>query len=469
MLLSLAIAIAADTVDVPGVGDVPVDDAVRTCIEGQPIGALAEASPQRRPAFGVVLDRLLRADASVRQGYFGIESPWPTAPLDATYVGDELPWEPPSVVPACTAAGLEMVRRGLAIRQACDTSKTACRDAFPADEQVALRQALKSTKPKGRVDGFLEEVGRAGVRSFTSPRPLLERACAAPMQAGTALRFLDTDDLDAARLACVQLLVLVEGERPDLSRLPCDTAWRDIAALPVVESPTDLGVTDTYPEVQVADVLDKLSRADAHAGTCAAPWASAWRELDELWLDRQRARACDDDALPLSDRHHLCPNLLTRAEAACRASDLDQCLLLGQLHLEGVGTPADTRAALDVWQEACHGAHGPSCEAIAGRKELVQGWLDEALAIAAGEIPEGATPAQDALQLVVGFGDALGPEWIEVQAERLFEAAMAIEQAKVASDVLSLHGDLLGDEWSDEANLRLQKLEEKLEKAALGG
>ena len=466
MLLMFALALAADTVEVPGVGPVPIADALATCRDGQSVGVLVEANIDRTAAFTTVVENLLAADEATRLAYFGLEAPWPTRAIDGSYAGSELPWEPPGVTTSCTAAGMEMVRRGIELREACDQGKAACRDAFPASDQVALRQALKSVKPSGRLDGFLAEVGRADIASWASPRPLLEKACAAPMQAGTAMRFIDTHDLQAARLACVQLLTLIEGSVPELtSRLSCATPWRATAGVAAIESPTDLGVTGNHVEVQVTEILDKLDRSDPSAATCDTPWGSAWRGHRQLWLDRQQARACSDDALPLPDRIHLCPDLLQQAEAACRASDLDQCALKARLHLEGVGTPQDTRAALDGWREACHAAHSPSCEAIAGHADQVQAWLDEALALAgSGEVPEGATPSQDALDMIIGFGDALGPEWVKEQALRLFEVAMEAEAAKVASDVLALHGTMLGLEWSDVANLRLQKLEEKLGK-----
>jgi len=480
LLLLLHIAFASDDeppaadisgeVEVAGVGTVPLSDAIATCVDRSPIGAVAEADADRVPALTTVLQGLLTVDEETRNTYFSRTDGWPHEEVDATYVGSELPWDTRAIATTCTAAGLELVRRGIALREACDGSKSDCREAFPASEHDRLSEALKSTRAKGRRDKFLAEVARAEITSWISPRPLLEASCALPQQAATAERFIDQDDLEAAQLACVQLLLMIDGDVPDLAtELPCNTPWRDGYLAGIVETPTDLGVTDRYPDAQRKSLLDKLNRMDPFPAACASPWASSHRGLDDSWLERQQARACTDAELALPDRLHLCPDLAERAEKGCRAGDHHQCHTLASMYMSGVGMEQDERAALDVWQDACHGADADSCASIVEHKALVQGWFDEAVAApppAEGEEVPAITPITQAMELLVGFGDALGQDWVSSEAVRVFEAALAHEDLKVASDVVSLYSDTLGREWAEQANEQVNALKKTLEERA---
>jgi len=478
LLLLFTTALGSDEADAPtdiggevevaGVGRVPLSDAIATCIDKSPIGAIAEAELNRQPAMTTVLEGLLTVDEATRNTYFSREDGWPIGELDATYVGSELPWITPAVTTACSAAGMELVRRGNALRKACDGSKASCKEAFPVDEHARLSEALKSTRAKGRRDVFLQAVAQAEITSWTSPRPFLEAACAAPQGAATAIQFIDVDDLEAARLACVQLLILIDGDVPDLTQeLPCNTDWRDGYLAGIIESATDLGVTDRYPDAQRKNLLDKLNRMDPFPAACASPWASSHRGLDDAWLERQAARACEDDELRLESRLHLCPDLAERADKGCRAGEHHRCHTLASMHMAGVGMDKDERAALNVWQDACHNADTSSCESIVSHKELIQSWFDKAVTTPPpeeGQEVPAVSPITQAMELLVGFGDALGKDWVSSESVRVFDAALAHEDVKVAGDIVSLYADTLGKPWSEGASKKVADLKEALKK-----
>ena len=455
-------------VEVAGIGAVPLSDAIATCVDKAAIGAIAEAKAERVPAMTQVLTGLLTLDEAARNTYFSRKDGWPHQEIDATYVGSELPWVTDFVAPACAAAGMELVRRGNTLRETCNGSKAACRDAFPAEEHAMLSEALKSTRAKGRNDVFLAAVDRAEITSWTSPRPFLETACATPQGAATAQQFVDENDLAAARLACVQLLILIDGDVPDLTQeLECVTDWRTAYLADIVEVPTDLGVTDRYPDAQRKNLLDKLNRMDPFPAACASPWASSHRGLDDAWLERQAARACEDDELRLESRLHLCPDLAERADKGCRAGEHHRCHTLASMHMAGVGMDKDERAALNVWQDACHNADTSSCESIVSHKELIQSWFDKAVTTPPpeeGQEVPAVSPITQAMELLVGFGDALGKDWVSSESVRVFDAALAHEDVKVAGDIVSLYADTLGKPWSEGASKKVADLKEALKK-----
>ena len=462
--LLAAVALAAPTVDVPGIGVVPLADAVATCVDERPVGAVAAAAPSRAPAFSAFARPLLDATEQ-RQAVFGED--WPRTALDLDYVGSDLQWLPPGVTASCWAAGRAFVALGLEIRAACD-GKEGCKDRFAAEEQDMIKEAIKG-KVKDRKDAaFASLAGIKGLRTWQSPRPLLDKACALPVQAAGRGWHFDVADLDAARASCGQLLVLIRGDAAaDLATVPCGGAALPVGVLP---SPlTDLGVTDVHVDVQVATILDKLTRMDTGLGACDAPTrGSVWRgDTLARWRASQTSSACVDNALALADRLTLCPDLQRRATAACTARDHVACDLLARLYVEGVGVDADERRALETWQISCNAAHAPACAAIAERRPAIDAWWDEALDAADG-VPPGTEVQPDpfvtAHMLLAQFGAGLGAAWIRERSPALFDAALAGEQVKHARDVILLYGVSLGETWAADARDRLAKLEEAIAK-----
>lgn len=450
-MLALAIAAAADTVSLPGVGDVPLADALATCREGAPRGAVAQADAARVPAFQQVLEALIPTDDRMRTAFFQHHATWPSQPLHATYVPtDTLPWWPRGVAAACHRAGLEMVQRGQALRARCDEGKAACREALGDADPDVLKEALKEIKPEGRVDGLMAAIGAAGVAGFEAPGPLLLRACEVPREAGAAHRFIDRDDLDEARSACLQLLRLVEGRPPELERrVWCDTRWTRDAASPITDLPTDLGATAALRDAQVESLLDHLLRADPEALACDWPAGAAWRRLDTAWREAQQQAACADEALPLPDRAQLCPDLAPRVREACSGGDIAACTLEGQLLAEGVEGPPDLDAALRRWLGPCEAGHAPACDAIAPHADRVSTWLQPAHDRLAAEAtarttegaeplppPEGPDPVDEALALLDAYRGHLDPAWGPAEARRLFDAAVAARRRPLATTLL---------------------------------
>ncbi len=132
-----------------------------------------------------------------------------------------------------------------------------------------------------------------------TPRPYLDRACAAPATATAAGRFIDTDDLVAARRACLQSLAVIDsGLSEVVAGFDCDTPWRITSAdrphLIEVEG-TDLGLGGPRPDLRRQEVVDQLWRMDPSPGMCGEGWASGWRnDVPARWRAGQAAMACID-------------------------------------------------------------------------------------------------------------------------------------------------------------------------------
>ena len=96
-------------------------------------------------------------------------------------------------------------------------------------------------------------------------------------------------------------------------------------------------------------------------------------------------------------------------------------------------------------------------ETNARRKELRQKYVDE--------LRLWMTPITKAMELLVGFGDALGKDWVKSESVRVFEAAIAHEDIKVAGDIVALYADTLGKDWTSQAQPQVAQLREAKKKA----
>lgn len=485
-----ALAGPGDTVVVPGYGAVPLEDARATCTNGAGIGALAGPGDGPREAALVEWGRQkVAVHGADPEG-------WPRTEADLGYTDIEIPWVPRGVVTSCWAVGRYDVEQGLKLRATCDSDRSACRDAFAENEREVVQGALRA-KVKHRKDGMFAALALLpNLSTWQSPAVALERACTWPQQASAAGRFIDTDDLQAARSACVQLMELITGDgAAEAAALPCAGPWAEWPSDVLRTPETDLGVQASIDvasseEVQLSVWRDKLTRMNP-AAVCDASTARAdlqplalyfgatWSEgLRSAFRDAQSTKACLDDQLPLDERLALCPTLVESSERGCSSSDHVACDLLAQLYLEGAGVEEDEERAFDVWQASCNAAHGPACEALEKRSDRIDGWFDEAIAAAQrlaaaatsddpaapSPPPPEADPFQRASDLLAQFGSALGPEWVGGSAGELFDVAIAAEQAKTASDLLTLYGPTLGEAWKTEANKALGELKKELEK-----
>jgi hypothetical protein len=479
-------------VEVPGFGSVHIEAARATCTNGTGIGALAEPGEGRRVAALVEWGRNRLAA--------GTDGSWPQRERDLTYTDVEVPWVPRGVVTSCWAVARHDIARGLELRALCDKDRTACRDSFAESDREAVAVALKGKVRDRKDEMFAQLATLPDLSSWHSPADALERACTWPQQAAAAGRFVDTDDLAAARSACVQALELLTGEAAArVGAMPCAGAWGQVPADVQPTPDTDLGMIHivkvaSSEDVELAKIADKLTRMNPGAGcdvaampadqqSLALAFGTTWTSgLAKVFAEAQTTRACLDDSLPLAERLALCPTLVAGSDASCHRGDRTACDLLARLHLEGVGVPADEEAAFDVWQESCNASHGAACDALLERKDRIQEWLDAALdrardlaastAPAAGPPPEvpsleqapGADPFVTANGLMARFGSALGPEWVSESAKALFDAAVAAEREKEANDILTIYGSTLSEEWENAARTRLGALQELLKK-----
>lgn len=481
VLVALCAATPAHAVEVhvAGIGRVELDAAAEACLQASAAGSPTQA---RVPAFQAVARRLLEAGSGIRTSYFSYHSglDWPTEQVEVSYVGD-IVLTPPGRVAACTAVGQHWVREGLRIEAACADGKGSCKDAFPEAEWEIVKEALKVAKraDEGAADPFfqaLEDAGE-GIASWTSPLPFLEQACDASRQAAAGSRFLDEQDLRAARLGCMQQLVLIQQAHPPrLSRLTCDTPWRksDGDAVQLVASPTtDLAITAKYVDDQLDVIYDRLERMNPWPAACGGDYAANWRKaLVQVWRDSQLSRACSDETLDMEPRTKLCPSLLDDAEYACDDGDPAACLLLGRVRVEGFNRTPDLEAGLPFLLKSCTPTHNPGCLALLAQEPVLTGWFDAHLQATAPlpqePLPDGAEPQEQAPKLPAGalesfasartlletYGDAMGSEWTSTRAQALFDAAMSAWLPDLAQAVLDTWGEPLDPVWLAVARTR---------------
>jgi len=490
---TLAVAQTA-TVEVAGYGSVPLSDARATCVNGAGIGALAGNGEGPRRAAVVEWGRLQLAEGPAEEGG------WPRSERDLTYTDIEVNWVPRGVVTSCWAVGRHDVATGLNLRSLCDDDRAACRDAFAQAERDLVKDALRA-KVRDRHDAmFVALSAIPDLATWQDPSKALERGCTWPQQAAAAGRFIDTDDLDAARASCLQLIELLTGTAAaEASAMPCAGGWSQIPTGVAPTPETDLGVLSAVEiasttEVQLSMLRDKLTRMNP-AASCdaaalptdrralAAAFGATWSDdLVASYREAQIVRACSDGSLPLADRLELCPDLLDGSDASCHRGDHEACDVLAAMYLEGIGVEADEASAFDVWQSSCNASHPPACEALKSRSDRIDDWFSSAV-VAAGvaaeapdetridvdtEDPEDANGTEDpfarANGILASFGSALGPEWVSERAKQLFTAAVAARREKEAGDIITLYGTTLGEAWKTEARTELGALQKLLEK-----
>ncbi len=492
---TLAVAQTA-TVEVPGYGSVPLSDARATCVNGAGIGTLAGKGEGPRRAAVVEWGHLQLAAGPAEEGA------WPQSERDLTYTDIEINWVPRGVVTSCWAVGRHDVATGLELRSLCDDDRAACRDAFGEAERDLVKDALRA-KVKDRHDTmFVALSGIPDLATWQDPSKALERGCTWPQQAAAAGRFIDTDDLDAARASCLQLIELLTGTvEAEASALPCAGSWSQVP-IDVAPAPhTDLGVLSAVEiasskEVQLSMLRDKLMRMNPAAGGCdpavlptdrralAAAFGATWnRGLVASYREAQIVRACSDDELPLADRLELCPDLRDGSNASCHRGDHEACDVLASMYIDGVGVEADEAAAFDVWQSSCNASHPPACEALKSRSDRIDDWFSSAIAASGAVVDAPIEDADDdgadidaddagltedsfarANGILASFGSALGPEWVSARAKQLFAAAIAAERQEEAGDIITLYGATLGEAWKTEASTELGALQKVLEK-----
>lgn len=486
LLLSAPALAAPDArVDVPGVGTVKLEHAMQSCLDGVPRGDVRVATGNHRDAaFQLVLQGVLRLEPEDRRAYFGAPEGdvWPAVDADVS-VQPPLQWEPAGVVGACAAAGAWWVRRGLELAEVCPSSRAECLAAFAPEEQPVVKAALKAAKRKARHgrDPFFAALDAhdAEIEGWSSPRPYLQRACDAPQIAAGHGRFVDRDDLGAARRACLQLRLLVsDAEAPAPLDLGCDTPWRDLSndLEHLVAAPhTDLGARAVFLDEQVDTLDDRLRRMDPSPATCSAPWASVWRGgLARLWRDAQSKGACEDGWLRLADRAHLCPDLERVATEACEAGDTTSCGVAGALYLQGLGVDADEPRGARLLAGACRAGDSRSCSELTDRVRALNRWVNQRLRstdpAVPGSRPTGSeqaptppgTPSRADLDevhaVLLDVEPHLDPEWARAQRERLFERAVEAGHAALARTTLDVLARNADEGWLDEARARVDGL-----------
>lgn len=487
-LLVLALPAHAVEVEVAGVGPLSLEEATQGCLSDAPL-----ASGTQVAAFQDFLKLALQQPEAFRQAAFAEHGAqvWPTAEVQVTYAG-ELQWAPAGVAAACTAVGQHWVREGARLSALCRDSKGACRNAFDGPGEVDLvKAALKLQKQSDddSTDAFFAALNadEAALVHWSNPQPFLDKACSAPAATSFAGQFLSRTDLAQARVACVQLLSLLERGLPGtIPGSECDTPWHTLAddAPSIVAAPdTDLGITDDR-SVQVFRLGELLTRMDPTAERCALGWAQNWRGgLVPAWREAQSKRACADEELPLEPRSLVCPTLATDKRMACMSGDGAACLLAGTMLAEGIRFDVDLEGAVSLFAKSCDAGHQPGCEAIRGQEEAITGWFDALLEGAAPlppppppeppaeppdeevedeppddapeelelptppTLPEGAHEAlaeADALRLL--YAEVLGEEWDAERLRALFVAAMLAWDVPRARALIEAHGTALAGE-----------------------
>lgn len=466
----------------PGLGPVTLGDAVATCQAGQPVGSVSDAAaraPSREAAFqGVARALLGRSDAD-RKAYWKYSSSldWPTRELDVRYLPD-LEWVPAGVVPSCFAAGNWYAGVGLRTAAACQQGRSPCKEMWPDEDWARVKDVPISRDPPadGRDPYFLAlHALETPLTAYRNPQPFLAAACEAPGNAARQARLLDSNDLLAARRACLQQLVLVQRVRLSHLGLPCDTPWSAV----VDDDPhvwtgshSDLGLTDRYRSEQVDALRDRLLRMDPTAAACDAPWAVNWRkDLLSVWTDGQRTRACGDDALALPDRAALCPTLFTAQSEACEGGDAAACERMARMLRDGTLTPADEVAATRRFLAACQGGATTACTELRAHAALISTFFHEALAAAQGgtdaSTAEIAASLRNARAVLDSYGAHLDSGWTRTQASLLFEAALTAGDAEVADRVLADFARQLDAAWLQAAAPRHAELVARLQREAL--
>lgn len=435
-------------VQVLGVGTVPLEHAARTCEEEAPFGDIRVAAGNTRfAAFHDILTGLAAQPAAFRGAYFHKEAdPWPSTEREIAYV-PPLPWYHAGLIGACEAAGAYWVRKGLHLAEVCRGKGRACREAFLPGEWSVVKGALKLANAPGAASDPLFvylNAHDAQLESWSDPLPYLKKACDGPLRAAREGRFIDRDDLLAARRACLQIRLLTRraAELAPLEQT-CDTPWKEVEAdLPhLVTSPhTDLGITADEAEYRWA--TERLARMDPSVVTCEGTQGALWRTRHaELWREAQATGACIDDQLPLDTRLSLCPDLLPIAEASCADGDGDACARLAGFHLRGITVDVDVDRGTELLLDACKAGHRRSCVDLADRHEVVAGWITDRLEQGQREALE------QARDVVARYGPHLRGGWTHTQVQRVFDAAIAARYADLASALIDAFGPSAPDDW----------------------
>ncbi len=460
LLIAAAWAYGADEtwVVLPGLGPVPISDAIETCQAGQPAGAVMELvakQPPRTSVFQAIAGRLLAQPPEERQSYwqYNFSIDWPTREIDVRYTppGDAYP---AGVIPACSAVGIWYTGRAMKIGHACATSKEDCRNALGDDDHDLAKAALKAA---GTGDGVRDPIvlalnGVSGLATYRDPKPFLQAACDAPGAAMKQQRLIDGTDLLAARRACLQMLVAAKRTTLTPLGLPCPTPWSDVAdddPFVWVEPTTDAGLTDRYVQEQIDTLTDRLVRMDPSHATCEAPWAMVWRkETVKFWREGQMTRACADDALGLGDRAHLCPTLLEATSTSCDSGNRDACHRQAHMLAAGLQTEADVAGAADQFLSNCLAGHAPSCQVLPEYGAP----LAQRLARAAADA---RSSARDQLRT---WAPHLPTTWVTAQIVALLEGALVAADGPEVEALLSAFADRLDSLAIDGARARLAAL-----------
>jgi hypothetical protein len=450
-----ALALGADLVRVQGVGEVTLDDAVSSCLAGEPRGAFPEEPGPSGPVFPDVVRPLLDMDERDRTLWFGRHrdaAGWPHHPADVNYEPN-LPAAPPYVAAACQAASRHVMGEVAAVSVACRRGRDDCEVAVDVDAKelkIATKLALRDERDQAWQQSGSDPwaVHLAGFVTYgTELGGMLVRGCQWPGRMARQGLFVTETEVLAARATCLQGLALL-GATPDVLRLPCHTGWENVAFgewdavrptgqtdagfgrhLYDAANGAGMGGQPWAPRDGVKNIERTLSRMDPSPGVCKdADWSVDYkRELVDVWRNQQMQQACDDNGLALGDRAHLCPGLSDQLVRACRKGDALACSQAGDVFQQGFEVSRDRAEAARHFGSGCLMGYDEAClkklsvidEMKSAFAELMN---DGHLSAAAHSIESNAT-----------FMDA---EWIKKQLPKVFEAALKADRPDLAASLL---------------------------------